>query len=754
MTPSKPTAIGLESCEYHKRTPKGKLEIVPTKPCQNQHDLSLAYTPGVAEPCLRIHANPDDVYEYTMKGNLIAVISNGTAVLGLGNIGAAAGKPVMEGKALLFKRFADLDCIDVELATEDADKLIEAVKMMEPSFGGINLEDIKAPECFYIEERLRKEMNIPVMHDDQHGTAIISGAALVNALEILGKKISEVKIVVNGAGASAIACAKFYVELGAKRDNIIMCDTKGVIYKGRTEGMNAYKEEFAAETSARTLLEAMRGADVVLGLSVAGSITQEMVKGMAADPIIFAMANPNPEITYEDAKAARPDCIMATGRSDYPNQINNVLGFPFIFRGALDVRATQINEAMKVAAAHALADLAKTEVPDEVLKAYGLTHLAFGRDYLVPKPLDPRVLLVEPPAVAKAAMDTGVARVTVDIDTYREQLEARLGKQREMMRIVFNKARLSPRRIVMAEGENEKVVRAAHTLVEEGVAKPILLGNPEAINQMAEALNFTLDGVEIVEPGKSDKLEDYAARIFALRQRKGINRTEARALAQKPDYFAALMVETGEADGMISSLRFHYPDALRPLLQVIKTSSDTNIAAGVYMVTLKDRALFFADTTVNTQMTAEKMAQVAILTSKLAREFDMEPRVAMLSYSNFGSVHNGQTAMIQEAVKIVKQREPGLAVDGEMQADVALSQALLDEFPFNTLKKPANILIFPNLEAGTIAARLIKTLANAETVGPILVGMNKPVHIANHAETARDLVNLAALAVVEAQRKG
>ncbi|MCL6509323.1 MAG: NADP-dependent malic enzyme [Anaerolineae bacterium] len=746
------SAIGIESLEYHRRPPRGKLEITPTKPCATQRDLTLAYSPGVAEPCLAIHDHPEDIYEYTAKGNLVAVISNGTAVLGLGNIGAAAGKPVMEGKALLFKRFADVDSIDIELATEDPDAFIAAVKLMEPSFGGINLEDIKAPECFYIEEQLRAAMHIPVMHDDQHGTAIISGAALLNACELVGKRLSEVRIVINGAGASAIACANFYVALGARRENIILCDSKGVIYKGRVAGMNAYKEAFAVDTPLRTLEQAIAGADVFVGLSVAGVVTPEMVKTMAARPIIFAMANPDPEIGYDEAKAARPDAIVATGRSDYPNQVNNVLGFPFIFRGALDVRATQINEAMKIAAAHALAALARQDVPDEVVKAYGLERLSFGPEYLIPKPLDPRVLLWEAPAVAQAAMDSDVARVRIDMATYRQQLEARLGKSREMMRIIYNKAAGEPKRIVLAEGEHEKIIRAARQLVDEGIAHPILLGDAAVINQKARELKLDLTGIRTLDPKTSPDRDRYINYIYALRQRKGVTMVEARELVANPNYFAAVMVALGEADGMISGLSLHYPDVMRPALRIIGTSNGNRIAAGVYMVTLKDRVLFFADTTVNIDVDAEKLAEIALLTADLVRQFDVEPRIAMLSFSSFGSTRHPRSEMVRQAVEIARRRAPHLHIEGELMADTALSEELLRDYPFNVLGQPANVLIFPNLEAGNIAYKLMRELASAEVVGPILIGMRKPVHVLQRGDSVRSIVNLAALAVVEAQR--
>ncbi len=743
-----------EAFDYHSKRPAGKWEITPTKPCLTQHDLALAYTPGVAEPCRAIAENPEEAFKYTTKGNLVAVITNGTAVLGLGNIGALAGKPVMEGKALLFKRFADIYAIDLELNTEDPDLFIQSVKLLEPTFGGINLEDLKAPECFYIEEQLKRAMNIPVFHDDQHGTAIISGAALLNALDLLGKKLSDVKIVFSGAGAAAMATARFYLLLGAKKTNIILCDTHGVIYQGREAAMNRQKEEFAARTKARTLAEALVDADVFIGLSGPNLVKPEMLKGMTEKPIIFAMANPDPEIGYDEARAARPDAIVATGRSDYPNQVNNVLGFPFIFRGALDVRATQIHEAMKVAASQALAALAREDVPDAVVKAYGLEGLHFGPDYLIPKPLDPRVLLWEAPAVAQAAMETGMARLKIDLNHYKEQLEGRLGKSREMMRIVFNKAKANPKRIVLAEGEHEKMIRAAHQLVEEGLAKPVLLGDEEEIRHQAETLQLGLsDDIEIVDPRTSEKRTHYAKRLYELRSRKGVACTEAREMIIKPNYFGAIMVELGDADGMIAGLGFHYPEVLRPLLQVIKTCPDCRVAAGVYLVTTKNRVLFFADATVNIDLDAQKLAEVAILTARLARDFDIEPRVAMLSFSDFGSVRHPRTEIVRQAVEIVRNREPQLIIDGEMQADTALLPEILNGgYPFNRLKEPANVLIFPNLEAGNIGYKLMQCLANAEIVGPILIGMRRPVHVLQRYHEVKDIVNLAAIAVVEAQK--
>lgn len=744
-----------EALEYHRKQPAGKWEISLTKPCLTQRDLSLAYTPGVAEPCLAIEKNPDDAYLYTGKGNLVAVITNGTAVLGLGNIGALAGKPVMEGKSLLFKRFADIDSIDIEVATEDPELIIQTVKLLEPTFGGVNLEDIKAPECFHIEETLQKTMQIPVFHDDQHGTAIISGAALLNALELVNKKISEIKIVFNGAGASAIATAKLYMELGAKRENIVICDTKGVVYKGRTEGMNPYKEEFAVKTKARTLADALVDADLFVGLSAAvgGLVTKEMVKSMAKKPLIFAMANPMPEILPQEAKAARSDAIVATGRSDFPNQINNVLGFPFIFRGALDVRATQINEPMKIAAARALAALAKEDVPDAVVKAYGLESLHFGPNYLIPKPLDHRVLLWEAPAVAQAAMESGMARLQIDLKKYREQLEARLGKSREMMRIVFNKAKAKPKRIVLAGGDHEKMIRAAHQIVEEGLAQPILLGNEQEIRRKVEELQLQSNRINIIDPHTAPDKERYAQRLYELRRRKGLAKSEAWEIIANPNYFGAVMVELGEADGMIAALAFHYPEGLRPLLQIVKTCPDCRAIAGAYLVTTKKHALLFADATVNIEMDAEKLAEVAMLTARLAHHFDIDPRIAMLSFSDFGSVRHSRTEMIRQAVEIVRQRDPHLIIDGEMQADTALLEEILNGgYPFNQLKKPANVLIFPNLEAGNIAYKLVQCLANAEVVGPILIGTRRPVHVLQRYHEVKDIVNLAAIAVVEAQK--
>ena len=746
--------LAQDALDYHSKSPRGKLEIVPTKPCLTQRDLALAYTPGVAAPCLAIQKNPEDAFLYTAKGNLVAVITNGTAVLGLGNIGPLAGKPVMEGKALLFKRFADLDAIDIELATEDPELFIQAVKLMEPSFGGINLEDIRAPECFIIEERLRKEMNIPVFHDDQHGTAIITGAALLNALSLGNKKIDEIKIVFSGAGAAAIASARFYRLLGAKPENIVMTDIDGVLRADRIPKPNFAQQELIVPTDAHTLTEALVGADVFVGLSAANIVTQEMVRRMAPNPIIFALANPDPEITYEDAKEARPDAIIATGRSDYPNQVNNVLGFPFLFRGALDARATEINEPMKVAAAHALAALAREDVPDAVAKAYGIASLRFGSEYLIPKPLDPRVLLWIAPAIAKAAMESGVARIHLDLEIYRDQLEARLGKSREMMRIVFNKAKADPRRIILAEGEHEKMIRAAHELVEERAARPVLLGNPEIIARKAAAMQIELRNIEIIDPADFEGHDRYVERLLALRERKGVTRREAEELLLMPDYFAAIAVEMDEADGMISGLTTHYSEGLRPPLQILRTAPGTRTAAGVYMVTTRQRVLFFADTTVNIDPDPETLAEIAILTARLAQDFEIEPRIAMLSFSNFGSVRHPRSDKVRQAVEILRKREPSLHVDGEMQANTALVESILvGTYPFNRLGAEANVLIFPSLEAGNIGYKLVQQLAQAEVIGPILVGMRKPVHVLQRGDEVKDIVNLAALAVLEAQNR-
>ncbi len=716
-----------DALEYHSAAPAGKLSVTPTKPCRTQRDLSLAYTPGVAVPCLEIERDPALAYQYTAKGNLVAVVTNGTAVLGLGNIGALAGKPVMEGKAVLFKRFADIDVFDIELATSDPKEIIRTCQILEPTFGGINLEDIKAPECFYIEEELKKTMKIPVFHDDQHGTAIISGAGLLNALEIAGKNIAEIRVVFNGAGASAIACAAHYINLGVRRENIVMCDTKGVIYEGRTEGMNAFKARYAARTEARTLTEALVGADVFFGLSSGGAVTPEMVKGMAPHPVIFALANPDPEIAYDVALEARPDAIVATGRSDFPNQVNNVLGFPFIFRGALDVRATTINDEMKLAATRALAALAKQDVPDSVLRAYGLERMEFGREYIIPKPFDPRVLIWEASAVAQAAMETGVAQKPVDLQQYREELEKRLGKAAEVMRAMINKAKREPKRIVFAEGEEGKILRACQILVDEKIALPILLGSEEKIRESAAALRLSLAGVQIIDPLLSPNRQPYEEEFYRLRQRKGVTRSEAAQLVLNPVTFASLMVRMGDADALIGGLTTHYPDTIRPALQVIQSRPELNKVAGVYiLITPKGNIYFLADATVNIEPTAEELAEIAIEAAEKARRFSQEPRVAMLSFSNFGSTRHPLSDKVRRAVDLVRQRAPGLMIDGEMQADTAVVPQILEEtYPFSTLKGGANVLIFPNLEAGNIAYKLLQRIGGAELIGPLLTGLSR-----------------------------
>ena len=746
--------INDESIEYHRRGRRGKLEVVASKPCQTQRDLSLAYTPGVAEPCRRIEKNPDDAYEYTAKGNLVAVVTNGTAVLGLGDIGPLAGKPVMEGKAVLFKRFADIDVFDIELDTKDPEEIIRTVRLLEPTFGGINLEDIKAPECFEIEERLKAEMDIPVFHDDQHGTAIISGAGLLNALELVGKQFSDVKVVFSGAGAAAISCARLYLELGMRRENVIMCDSRGVIYKGREAGMNKYKEEFAAETDARTLDDAMDGADVLIGLSGANTVSQDMVRSMAARPLVFAMANPDPEISYEDAKAVRDDLIMATGRSDYPNQVNNVLGFPFIFRGALDVRARAINGEMMLAAVHALADLTKEPVPYQVMKAYRLEGLKFGPEYIIPKPFDPRVLIWEASAVAKAAMDSGVARISIDIDEYREQLERRLGLSRHVMRVVINKARKAPKRIVFPEGHHPPILKACEIILDEGIAHPILLGPKDQIEAEIENLQLDLHGgVEIVDSRGSEQYLRYAEEFHRLRQRKGVTLQDAQTAMANRNYFGVMMVHLGEADGLVSGLLSHYPETIRPALEVIGRAPGVQKVAGMYMMVFKEQVCFVADATVNVNPTAEELAEIALLCSRAVRRYDIEPRVALISFSNFGSADYPESKKVRRAAEIARERAPDLVIDGEVQADAALTPDIIREnFPFSSLRDGANVLIFPTLDAGNAAYKLLKCLGGAEAIGPILIGMRKPVHvlqIGGFDET--DVVNMTAIAVVDAQ---
>ncbi len=743
-----------DALKYHCEGRHGKIEVTSTKPCQTQRDLALAYTPGVAEPCRDIEKDPSLAYEYTARGNLVAVVSNGSAVLGLGNIGALAGKPVMEGKGVLFKRFADIDVFDIELDTADPEEIIRAVKLMEPTFGGINLEDIRAPECFLIEERLKEEMDIPVFHDDQHGTAIISGAGLINAIQLAGKDIEQVKVVFNGAGAAGIACAKFYIALGVKPENVMLCDSGGVIYKGRTKGMNTYKEEFAVETGARTLEDALVGADVFAGLSVANCVTRDMVRSMADRPIIFAMANPDPEITYPEAIAARDDLIMATGRSDFPNQINNVLGFPFIFRGALDVRARAINDDMKIAAAYALANLAKEPVPYQVEKAYRGERLRFGPEYIIPKPFDPRVLIWEASAVAQAAMATGVARIEIDIDEYREALEARLGMSRKIMRVAINKARKDPKRIVFPEGDQLPVIKACETILDEGMAQPVLLGPRERIEAMAEEAGIAFDGaIEIIDPRATERHDRYEQEFYRMRQRKGVTLPLAHELMILRNYFGAMMVHLGEADGMVAGLTTSYADTLRPALQIIGARPDVRRVAGMTMVAVRGEIYCFADVSVTINPTAEELADIAVLCANAVRGFEVEPRIAMVSFSNFGSAQAPEAEKMRNAVDLVRQRAPGLMIDGEMQADIAISPELLKEsFPFSGLKGGANILIFPCLNSSNVAYKLAQKLSGAEAIGPILLGMNKPVHIMQYGGyNEADVVNMTALAVVDAQ---
>ncbi len=743
-----------EALDYHSSGRKGKIEVITTKPCATSHDLALAYSPGVAEPCLDIEKNPNDAYKYTAKGNLVAVVSNGTAVLGLGDIGALAGKPVMEGKGILFKSFADVDVFDIELNTKDSDEIIRTVKLLEPTFGGINLEDIKGPECFYIEEELKKIMDIPVFHDDQHGTAIISAAGMVNALEIVGKDIKKCKIVVNGAGAAGIACANLAITMGIDKNNVILCDTKGVIYKGRTNGMNEYKERLAAETDARTLEDAMVGADIFFGVSAKGALSTDMLRSMAKDPIVFAMANPDPEITPPEALAVRGDVIIGTGRSDYMNQVNNVLCFPFLFRGALDVHASAINDEMKLAAVKSLAELAKLDVPDSVRKAYAGEDINFGREYIIPKPFDPRVLLHVAPAVAQAAMDSGVARRPIeDMEKYRESLEAIQSRSKEIMRTLINKAKANPKRIVFPEGEEDKILRAAQILIKENIATPILLGDEEEIQSRIKTLKLDLGDVEILNPLTCDKRGNYIDTMFELRQRKGVTRAGAkRQIKANNNYFGAMMVEKGDADSMLSGINHHYPETIQPALDIIGKQDQLSKVHGMYMLVFKKKVVFFADTTVTIDPTAEELAETAILAAEEVRKFDIEPKIAMLSFSNFGSTNHPVTTKVKKATALVKQQAPDLIVDGEIQANVALDPELTElQYPFSALKGDANVFIFPDLQSGNISYKLLNKLGGAETIGPILMGMNKPVHVLQRGDDVADIVNMAAVTVVDAQ---
>jgi malate dehydrogenase (oxaloacetate-decarboxylating)(NADP+) len=741
-----------DALDYHRRGRRGKIEVVATKPFRTQWDLSLAYTPGVAEPCLEIAKRPELAFEFTARGNLVAVVSNGTAVLGLGNIGALAAKPVMEGKAVLFKRFADIDVFDLEVNSENPDDVIRFCELLETTVGGINLEDIKAPECFYIEETLRRTMAIPVMHDDQHGTAIISGAALLNALELAGKEIGKVRVVFNGAGASGIACAEHYIRLGVKRENILLCDTKGVVYAGRAEGMNPYKERLAARTEARTLADAFRGADVFVGLSVGNSVTPEMVRSMADQPIVFAMANPVPEISYEDAKAARPDAIMATGRSDYPNQVNNVLGFPFIFRGALDVRARTINHEMEIAATHALSALAREDVPDAVLSAYGVGRLQFGPEYIIPKPFDPRVLIREPVAVAKAAMETGVAQLRVDPEEYAEELSRRLGRTQEVMQGVRHRARAAVKQIVFSEGEHEKIIRASYHLAQEHIARPILIGRRAAIESTLARIGLPGLNATMIEPAAFPRFAEYVEEYYRLRQRRGVTRTEAGEQMLSPNSFGAMMVHMGDADGLVAGVSQHYPDTIRPALEIIRMREDVHRVSGVYVILTKQQVFFFSDTTVNIEPTAADLAEIALLAVEVARDFDFEPRVAMLSFSNFGSTRHPLAEKMRQAAELVKQTHPTLMIDGEVMADTAvIPDAIEKEYPFSSLRGGANVLIFPDLGAANIAYKLMLRIGGAEGLGPILMGLSKPVHVLQRGATVEEIVNMAAIAAAHAQ---
>ncbi len=746
-----------EALTYHFSGKPGKIEVIPTKPHSTQRDLSLAYSPGVAYPCLEIEREPEKAYQYTSKGNLVAVISNGTAVLGLGDIGALAGKPVMEGKGMLFKIYADIDVFDIEVDTKDVETFITTVKAIAPTFGGINLEDIKAPECFEIEKRLKEELDIPVMHDDQHGTAIISAAALINACEIAKKDISKVRIVINGAGASAISCAHLYLAVGAKKENLLMLDSKGVISKDRTD-LIGYKEFFAANTAAKTLEEAMKGADVFVGLSKGNVVSKAMVKSMAKSPIVFALANPDPEISYDDATSAREDVIMATGRSDNPNQVNNVLGFPYIFRGALDVRASKINEEMKIAAVQAIASLAKEPVPDIVNLAYGSKNLSFGRDYIIPKPNDPRLVYGVSPAVAKAAIDSGVAGHTIpNWEIYKQQLINRLGLDNELIRSITTKVKQNPKRVVFVEADNYRILKAAQVVKDEGIAHPILLGDVDRIHELIEEYNLVLDDVQIIDPrtrAMEAKRHQFADLFFEKRKRRGFTLYEARKVMHERNHFGAMMVDTGEADAMISGITRKYSDAIRPALQIIGIQEGVKRAAGMYLMLTKQGPFFFADTTMNANPSAQELVDITLVTAKAVRQYNIVPRIALLSYSNFGSVEGELPNKVRDAVEILHREHPDLIVDGDLQANFAVNEELLKEqFPFSRLiDNKANTLIFPDLASGNIAYKLIQEMGEAEAIGPILLGLKKPVHILQMGCSVREIVNMVTIAVLEAQK--
>ena len=745
-----PPSRRQEALDYHSQGRPGKIQVTPTKPFKDQRDLSLAYTPGVAEPCLEIAKRPDDAYVYTTKGNLVAVVTNGTAVLGLGNIGALAGKPVMEGKGILFKAFADIDVFDLEVGSENPEDVIRFCQLLEPTVGGINLEDIRSPDCFYIEQKLRETLSIPVFHDDQHGTAIISGAALLNALLLVKKEISQVTVVFAGAGAAAIATAEHYVRLGVQREHIVMCDHKGVIYKGR-EGLDEFKQRFAIETKARTLAEALQGADVFVGLSVAGIVTGDMLQGMAKKPVIFALANPTPEIMPDEAKKARSDAIVATGRSDFPNQVNNVLGFPFIFRGALDVRAKKINEDMEMAATRALAELAKAEVPESVTRAYGGEKLKFGPDYLIPKPFDPRVLLWVAPAVAWAAVASGIAGRIIDVEEYRAELEARLGPERQVMRGLISRAQQDPPSIVFPEGDDPRILRASRILSDEGIARPILLGDLDAIRRQADDASLTLEDIELVNPRTATDRDQLAQDLWQLRRRRGMTLREAKDRVLDPMYYGLLMLRAGRTDVLVAGEEIDYPDALRPALEVIGAEPGRKHVSGIYMMIFRQQTFFFADTTVNIEPDAETLAEIATATAKFVTRLGIEPRVAMLSFSNFGSVKHPAAAKVQQAVTLLHARDPELQVDGEMQADTAVVERILTRvYPFAKLRGPANVLIFPDLNAANIAYKLLARLGDAQAIGPILVGMARPVHVLQRLSEVPDIVNMAVIGAIDA----
>jgi malate dehydrogenase (oxaloacetate-decarboxylating)(NADP+) len=744
------TSRRQEALDYHSQGRPGKIQVSPTKPFKDQRDLSLAYTPGVAEPCLEIAKRPEDAYTYTAKGNLVAVVSNGTAVLGLGNIGPLAGKPVMEGKGILFKSFADIDVFDLEVASEDPEDVIKFCQLLEPTVGGINLEDIRSPDCFIVEQKLRETLSIPVFHDDQHGTAIISGAALLNALEVVDKDIAKVRVVFSGAGAAAIATAEHYVKLGVKREHIVMCDQKGVIHTGRPD-LDQYKRRFASDTKARVIAEALKGADVFVGLSVGGIITGDMLQEMAKQPIVFALANPTPEIMPDEAKQARPDAIVATGRSDFPNQVNNVLGFPFIFRGALDVRAKKINDEMEMAATRALAALAKEEVPDSVMRAYGLERIKFGPDYLIPKPFDPRVLLWVAPAVAWAAVASGVAGRMIDVSEYRAELEARLGRARQVMRGLMTRAQQDPQRIVFPEGEDPRILRAARVLADEGIAHPILLGDPDVIRRQADDAAVTLEDIELANPRTASDREAMAQELWQRRQRRGISLREARGHVLDPMYYGLLMLRSGRADALVAGEDMYYPDAIRPALEVIGAEPGRKHVSGIYMMIFRQQTFFFADTTVNIDPDAETLAEIASATASFVWRLGVEPRVAMLSFSNFGSVKHPAAAKVQRAVALLHEREPALQVDGEMQADTAVVERILTKtYPFAKLRSAANVLIFPSLDAANIAYKLLDRLGGAQAIGPIVVGMDRPVHVLQRGSEVPEIVNMAVIAAVDA----